>query len=97
MDDSDDNRPSIFVAGNTNNACLVCLRERGYTLIYENGEDGGMPIWCAENDQVRLGATNPEELLGLAIVWEQFGTGFNVRSPDVKSEVIDASYGDCSD
>lgn len=76
----------VVVSGNTQNASLICLREIGFELGFE---DGDRPMWTAENKEVRLAAWSPEELLGVATVWKRFGESFAGCDPDLISSLLE--------
>ena len=78
---------SLVASGNTYNPSLVVLRQKGYELWLEKGENGS--LWCArKGDSSFLAYTGPE-LLGLVVLWEQLGENWNQQSPDIYSELID--------
>ncbi len=77
----------LVASGNTNNPCLIVLRQRGYDLWLEPGDNGS--LWCARKcDQHFLAYSGPE-LLGLVTLWEQFGVAWNRQEPDIYGELID--------
>ena len=78
---------SLVASGNTYNPSLIVLRQKGYELWLEKGEDRS--LWCAKKDgQSFLAYTGPE-LLGLVVLWEQLGKNWNKQNPDIYSELID--------
>lgn len=77
----------ISWAGNTNNPCLLVLREQGYELSLEPRQQGS--LWCASKDGVRFMAHSGAELLGLVTLWQRFGINWNQQVPDVFSELVD--------
>jgi hypothetical protein len=78
---------SVVASGNTYNPSLIVLRNKGYELWLEKGEDGS--LWCAKKgDQSFLAYSGPE-LLGLVTLWENLGEDWNQQQPDVYSELID--------
>ena len=78
---------SLVAAGNTYNPSLIVLRKKGYELWLEKGEDGN--LWCAKKgDQSFLAYTGPE-LLGLVVLWEEFGSNWNQQEPDIYEDLID--------
>lgn len=78
---------SLVASGNTYNPSLIVLREKGYDLWLEPGENGS--LWCARKDgQSFLAYTGPE-LLGLVALWEHFGPNWNRQTPDIYEELID--------
>lgn len=77
----------LVASGNTYNPSLIVLRQKGYEVWLEKGENGS--LWCArKGDQSFLAYSGPE-LLGLAALWEQLGNQWNQQSPDIYSELID--------
>ncbi len=83
----DSERTGISAAGNTNNPCLLILREKGYRLWLEPMEQGS--LWCAEKDGVGFMGHSGPELLGIATLWERYGEEWNRQAPDIYSELID--------
>jgi hypothetical protein len=78
---------SLVASGNTYNPSLIVLRNKGYELWLEKGDDGS--LWCAKKgDQSFLAYSGPE-LLGLVTLWENLGEDWNQQQPDVYSELID--------
>lgn len=78
----------ISAAGNTNNPCLLILRDAGYDLWLEPTERGS--LWCASKDGVGFMGHSGAELLGIVTLWERFGENWNQQEPDVLSELFDA-------
>lgn len=78
---------SLVAAGNTNNPSLLVLRQKGYELWLEEGED--VTLWCAKKGNNRFMAYTGPELLGLVVLWEHLGENWNQQSPDVFSELIE--------
>jgi hypothetical protein len=78
---------SLVSSGNTNNPCLIVLRQKGYELWLEKGED--QTLWCARKDEHRFLAYSGPELLGLVTLWEHFGDDWNRQNPDIYEELID--------
>ena len=77
----------LVASGNTYNPCLIVLRQKGYELWLEKGDNGS--LWCAKKgDQSFLAYTGPE-LLGLVALWEHLGKNWNQQRPDIYSELID--------
>lgn len=62
---------SLVASGNTYNPCLIVLRNKGYDLWLEKGENGS--LWCAKKGGQSYLAYSPPELLGLVVLWESLG------------------------
>jgi hypothetical protein len=78
---------SLVASGNTYNPSLIVLRQMGYNLWLEKGENGS--LWCAKKgDQSFLAYSGPE-LLGLVVLWEHLGKNWNQQHPDIYSELLD--------
>jgi len=78
---------SLVASGNTYNPSLIVLRDKGYELWLEKGDDGS--LWCAKKgDQSFLAYSGPE-LLGLVVLWEHLGENWNQQHPDLYGELID--------
>src|SRR5205809_7005129 len=78
---------SLVASDNTYNPSLIVLRQKGYELWLEKGENGS--LWCAKKaGQSFLAYTGPE-LLGLVILWENLGKNWNQQQPDIYSELLD--------
>jgi hypothetical protein len=61
----------LVASGNTYNPSLIVLRQKGYELWLEKGENGS--LWCAKKGgQSFLAYTGPE-LLGLVVLWDTWG------------------------
>jgi len=78
---------SIVASGNTNNPCLVVLRQKGYDLWLEPGQQGS--LWCASKDDHNFSAYSGPELLGLVALWENLGDEWNQQSPAIYDELLD--------
>ena len=77
----------LVASGNTYNPCLIVLRQKGYEMWMEKGDDGS--LWFAKKgSQTFLAYTGPE-LLGLVTLWEQLGQAWNQQGPDIYSELIE--------
>ena len=77
----------LAASGNTYNPCLIVLRQKGYEVWLEKGDNGS--LWCAKKaGQSFLAYTGPE-LLGLATLWENLGKNWNQQEPDIYGELID--------
>ncbi|MFO0810190.1 MAG: hypothetical protein U0746_16335 [Gemmataceae bacterium] len=79
---------SLVASGNTYNPCLLVLRQKGYDLWLERGDDGS--LWCARRDGQTFVAYTGSELLGLVALWEAFGPAWNRQEPDVYGKLADA-------
>lgn len=78
---------SIVASGNTYNPSLIVLRQKGYDVWLEPGEDGS--LWCAKKGgQDFLAYTGPE-LLGLVALWEHLGNDWNQQQPDIYGELLE--------
>jgi hypothetical protein len=78
---------SLVASGNTYNPSLLVLRQKGYELWLERGENAS--LWCArKGDRSFLAYTGPE-LLGLVVLWEQLGENWNQQTPDIYSELVE--------
>jgi hypothetical protein len=77
----------LVASGNTYNPSLIVLREKGYDLWLEKGENGS--LWCARKGTQSFLAYTGAELLGLVTLWEHFGKDWNRQEPDIYSELID--------
>lgn len=78
---------ALVASGNTYNPSLIVLRNKGYDLWLEEGENGS--LWCAKKgDQSFLAYTGPE-LLGLVTLWEHLGENWNQQEPNVYGELLD--------
>ena len=71
---------SLVASGNTYNPSLIVLRNKGYELWLEKGENGS--LWCAKKGDQSFLAYNGPELLGLVVLWENLGDGWNQQRPD---------------
>jgi len=77
----------LVASGNTYNPSLIVLREKGYDLWLEKGENGS--LWCAKKGEQSFMAYTGPELLGLVVLWEHLGDNWNQQQPDVYGELID--------
>lgn len=77
----------LVASRNTYNPSLLVLRQKGYDLWLEKGEDGN--LWCARKGSQSFLAYNGPELLGLVALWENLGENWNQQEPDIYSELID--------
>jgi hypothetical protein len=78
---------SLVASGNTYNPSLIVLRQKGYDLWLEKGENGS--LWCAKKGEQSFMAYTGPELLGLVVLWEHLGENWNQQQPDVYGELID--------
>ena len=77
----------IRIAGNTHLPCLLALRAKGYRVSLEYTKVGDpknpwhpyRPDYQAEKDGAYFSATTPEELLGLAAMWEVRGDDWRLK------------------
>src|SRR5512142_3212128 len=77
-------------AGNTWGPALAMLLSSGYTLSVDFDEESDRSDWTAESDDVRLSASNPLVLLGLAALWQRHGAGWReVRGGDILDRLLD--------
>ncbi len=77
----------LVASGNTYNPCLIVLRQKGYDLWLEKGDNGS--LWCAKKGDQHFLAYSGPELLGLVVLWEHLGAGWNQQQPDIYSELVD--------
>jgi hypothetical protein len=78
---------SLVASGNTYNPSLIVLRDKGYDLWLEKGDNGS--LWCAKKgDQCFLAYSGPE-LLGLVALWEHLGETWNQQRPDIYGELME--------
>jgi hypothetical protein len=77
----------LVASGNTYNPSLLVLRQKGYELWLEKGEDG--PLWCARGGGKSFLAYTAPELLGLVVLWEHLGENWNQQRPDALGELTD--------
>jgi hypothetical protein len=78
---------SLVASGNTYNPSLIVLRQKGYDVWLEKGENG--TLWCARKGAQSFLAYTGPELLGLVVLWEHLGTSWNQQQPDIYGELID--------
>lgn len=60
-------------AMNTYGPALALLLSHGYSLTAASDHEDALTTWTAESAQVRLSATDPLVLLGLAALWGEYG------------------------
>lgn len=77
----------LVASGNTYNPCLLVLREKGYDLWLEDGEN--QTLWCAKKGEQSFLAYNGPELLGLVVLWEHRGEKWNQQQPDIYNELLE--------
>jgi len=75
----------LIAAGNTYNPCLLLLRDKGYQLSAE--ESGERLLWNASRDNHSFTAYSPPELLGIVVLWENFGDHWNRQDPNLIGEL----------
>jgi hypothetical protein len=78
---------SLVASGNTYNPSLIVLRDKGYDLWLEKGDNGS--LWCARKGEQNFLAYSGPELLGLVVLWEHLGETWNQQRPDIYGELID--------
>lgn len=77
----------LVASGNTYNPSLIVLRQKGYELWLEEGENGS--LWLAKKGGQSFLAYSGPELLGLVVLWEHLGKNWNQQKPDVLGELTD--------
>jgi hypothetical protein len=86
----------LVASGNTYNPSLIVLRNKGYDLWLEKGDDGSS-LWCARKGEQSFLAYSGPELLGLVVLQEQLGENWNQQKPDILGELYDRlDDGPCS-
>ena len=78
---------SLVAAGNTYNPCLLLLQGKGYQLRAE--ESGERVLWMASKEGHSFLAYSPPELLGIVVLWENLGSGWNQQHPNLIGEILD--------
>jgi hypothetical protein len=78
---------SLVASGNTYNPSLIVLRDKGYELWLEKGDEGS--LWCARKGEQSFMAYSGPELLGLVVLWEHLGENWNQQQPDLYGELVD--------
>jgi hypothetical protein len=78
---------SLVASGNTYNPSLIVLRDKGYELWLEKGDEGS--LWCAKKGEQSFLAYSGPELLGLVVLWEHLGENWNQQQPDLYGELVD--------
>ena len=79
--------PCLVASGNTYNPSLIVLRQKGYNVWLEKGDDGS--LWCAKKGEQSFLAYTGPELLGLVTLWETLGADWNQQNPDIYGELVD--------
>ncbi len=80
--------PSCLIAyGNTYNPSLLVLREKGYDLWIEEGQNSNQ--WYASKGSQSFLAYSGPELLGLVVLWETLGENWNQQEPNVLGALLD--------
>jgi hypothetical protein len=78
---------SLVAAGNTYNPCLLVAKSKGYRLWAE--QSGERLLWNASKDGRFFTGYSPPELLGVIVLWENFGHDWNRQQPDLISELTE--------
>jgi hypothetical protein len=78
---------NLVAAGNTYNACLYMLKERGYMLWTEDLEDDRV-LWCARRAEDTFTGYSPPELLGIVVLGEEYGEAWKRDLPSVIRDVL---------
>ncbi len=60
----------LRIAGNVEETCLQLLVRRGYRVFIDSKPEDDSYDWCAEKNGFLFSATNPAELLGLTVIYE---------------------------
>jgi hypothetical protein len=76
---------SLVAAGNTYNPCLIVLRQKGYALSVDAGNDA--VLWSAKKGSHQFTGYSPPELLGLVVMWEHLSKDWNQQTPDILGEL----------
>lgn len=81
---------TLAEAMNTYTPCLAVLVVKGFKVSAEFPEDKSAD-WCADNGQVRLAASSPVALLGLAALWEARGQNWRKgkNEPNLYDRVLE--------
>jgi hypothetical protein len=85
-------RTDLIAAGNTYNPSLIVLRDKGYILSAEALDEDRL-LWNAEKDGHKCKGYSPPELLGIVVLWESLGEGWNQQMPDILGELFDRTEG----
>jgi hypothetical protein len=80
-------KSNLVAAGNTYNPSLLVLRDKGYDVWLESGEDS--LLWCARKGDHGFLAYSGPELLGLVVLWEHLGEDWNQQSPDLLGDLLE--------
>ncbi len=78
---------ALVASGNTYNPSLIVLRQKGYDLWLENGENSS--LWLAKKGNQSFLAYSGPELLGLVTLWEHLGSNWNQQEPDIFGELAE--------
>jgi hypothetical protein len=78
---------SLVASGNTYNPSLIVLRNKGYDLWLEKGDNGS--LWFAKKGTQSFLAYTGPELLGLVAMWESLGENWNQQQPDILGELFE--------
>ncbi len=78
---------SLVASGNTYNPSLIVLRDKGYDIWLEKGDEGS--LWCARKGEQSFLAYSGPELLGLVALWEHLGENWNQQTPYLYGELVD--------
>jgi len=82
----------IHAAGNAYNPCLIVLQSKGYLLWAET--EGDMTVWCAKRRDWTFSGLTPPELLGIVVLGETLGEGWNQQTPDLVNAIPDREVGE---
>lgn len=85
MSYSDPNQFGISSAGNTNNPCLIVLREKGYDLWLEWREIGS--LYCASKNGSIFKGTSGSELLEVVTLWENFHEKWDQQKTNILRKI----------
>jgi len=85
--------PTIRVADNTENPCLLVLKQKGYELrqwFIRDADGEYEQHFDAVKDGRKFSAERAEEVLGLAVMWETRGEDWQTRADE--PDMIDRLY-----
>jgi hypothetical protein len=77
----------LVAYGNTYNACLLILRDRGYELHAEEGVNS--MVWIAVKGDDSFVAYSPPELLGIVTLGEEYGPDWNRHQPNILRSILE--------